>query len=191
MNTRRESRHLSQFILFCPFHSPRTSVLSGSAHQALVLDPVRPIGFDAQTLLPVRFVLRVVPVVPGHLALSFKGKHMRGDPVKEPAVVGDHHRTAGKVHKSLFQRAQGVHIEIIRRLIQQQDVGTFLQHLCQMHTVAFAAGERSVFFCWSVPLKLNRATYARELTSRFPSIRRSCPPEISFQMVFSGLSGRF
>ena len=43
------------------------------------------------------------------------------------------------------------------------------------------------FFCWSVPVKLNRATYARELSLRPPISIVSCPPEISWYTVLSAI----
>ncbi len=45
------------------------------------------------------------------------------------------------------------------------------------------------FFCWSLPAKLKLATYARELTSRFPTMIFSSPPEISCQTFFVGIQG--
>jgi dipeptide/tripeptide permease len=47
---------------------------------------------------------------------------VRGDPVEEPAVVGNDHRAAGKREQGVLQGAEGVHVEIVGRFIQQQQV---------------------------------------------------------------------
>ncbi len=69
--------------------------------------------------------------------------------------MADDHGAAGKILQRLFQRAQGIDVEVVGRLVEQQHVGAGFQHLGQMHAVAFAARERATFFCWSAPLKLN------------------------------------
>ncbi len=52
-----------------------------------------------------------------------------GDAVEETAVMGDHHGTVGEIQQGLFQGAQGLHVEVIGGLIQQQDVATGGQQL--------------------------------------------------------------
>ena len=60
---------------------------------------------------------------------------MRADAVKEPTVVGDDHRTTGKVIQTLLQRTQRVDINVVGRLVEEQHVGLRLQGEGQMHTV--------------------------------------------------------
>jgi hypothetical protein len=53
--------------------------------------------------------------------------------------VADDHGAAGEILQRLFQRAQGIDIEIVGRLVEQQHVGAGFQHLGQMHAVALTA----------------------------------------------------
>ena len=55
--------------------------------QGLKAQAVRTRGFFAQALTLVGFVLVVVAVKEHHLTVAFKGKNVRGNTVKEPAVV--------------------------------------------------------------------------------------------------------
>src|SRR4029077_15932722 len=48
---------------------------------------------------------------------------------------------AGVVEKGFFERAKRVDIEIVGRLVEEEEVGALLQHLRQMHAVALAARE--------------------------------------------------
>ena len=66
---------------------------------------------------------------------------MRRDPVQEPAIVRDHHDAAGKIEQGFFQRAQGFHVQVVGRLVEQQHVAAAAQQLGQVHAVAFAAGQ--------------------------------------------------
>jgi hypothetical protein len=50
---------------------------------------------------------------------------------------------AGEVFQRLFQRAQGVDVEVVGRFVEQQQVGAGLQHLGQMHAVALAARQHA------------------------------------------------
>ncbi len=55
--------------------------------------------------------------------------------------MADHHGAAGKGLQAFFQRLQGFHIEIVGRLIQQEEVAAAAQHLGEVHAVAFPARE--------------------------------------------------
>ena len=48
-----------------------------------------------------------------------------------------------KFSKRLFQRPHGVDVEIVGRLVEEDDVAALLQHPRQVHAVAFAAGEHA------------------------------------------------
>jgi hypothetical protein len=50
-------------------------------------------------------------------------------PVQKPAVVGDDEGGAGETGHCRLQRAQRVHVQIVRRLVEQQQVAALLQHL--------------------------------------------------------------
>ena len=53
--------------------------------------------------------------------------------------MADDDGAAGEILQRLFQRAQGIDVEIVCRLVEQQQVGAGAQHLGQMHAVALAA----------------------------------------------------
>ena len=52
---------------------------------------------------------------------------MGADAVQEPAVVADDHGTSSEVFKTFLQGTQGVHIDIVGGLIEQQDVAFLLE----------------------------------------------------------------
>src|SRR3954467_15206007 len=70
--------------------------------QPLVLEPVRLIGGDAQTLLPLLLVGLKVPFAPVDVAFALEGQDVRSDAVEEPAVVADDHDATGVIENRLF-----------------------------------------------------------------------------------------
>ena len=66
---------------------------------------------------------------------------MRRDPVEKPPVVADDDGAAGEVEDRLFERPQRIDVEIVRRLVEQQDVAAALEHPRHVHAVALASGE--------------------------------------------------
>jgi hypothetical protein len=102
---------------------------------------VRLVGLVAEPAVPVGFVVLVVALEPHHLAVALEGEDVGGDAVEEPAVVADHHGAAGEVEQRLFQRAQRVDVEVVGRLVEQQQVAAALEQLGQVHPVALAARE--------------------------------------------------
>src|SRR5579885_1993697 len=66
---------------------------------------------------------------------------MSRDAVEEKAVVRADEGATRKIGYRLFERAQGVDIEIVRRLVEQKNVCARLQDLGKMHPVALAARE--------------------------------------------------
>ena len=55
--------------------------------------------------------------------------------------MADDDGAAGEVFQRLFQRADDVHIQIVRRLVEQDDVRAALEHAGQVDAIALAAGE--------------------------------------------------
>src|SRR5436853_1282195 len=103
---------------------------------------MRLIRVGAQSRFSIRFVLSVVSVKPDHAAVALKGKNVCGDAVEKPAIVTYYHGAAGEVLKSFFERTHRVYVEVVRRLVQQQYVRAFLEHLREMHPVSLASGEQ-------------------------------------------------
>ena len=89
-----------------------------------------------QTLSAIRFIFRPVPLEKRYTAVPFKGEDMGGDAIQKPSIVADDHRTAAEIKKGFFQGPQGVHIQIVGGLIQQEHIGLLFEHFGQMHPVA-------------------------------------------------------
>ena len=106
-----------------------------------VSDTMRLIGVFAQALLPIRFVVAVVAFEPDDLAVAFEGQDVGGEPVEEPAVVAADDGAAGEILQPFFQCAQGIHVQIVGRLVEDDEIRALFQHARQMHPIAFAAGE--------------------------------------------------
>src|SRR4030088_2631922 len=83
----------------------------------------------------------VVAFEPPHAAVAFEDEQVRRDAVEEPAVVTDDDDASGEVEDRLLERAQGIYVEIVRRLGEEQHVRPGLQHLREMDAVALATGE--------------------------------------------------
>ena len=49
----------------------------------------------------------------------------------------------GEVQQRFLERAQRVDVEVVGRLVEQQQVGARLQQLRQMHAIALAARQRA------------------------------------------------
>ena len=81
-----------------------------SALDRLVFDAVRLVGIGPQAPFAVGLVIGKVAGKPANLAVALKGQYMCGDTIQKPAVVRDHHGTAGKITKRLFQCTQCFHI---------------------------------------------------------------------------------
>ena len=104
---------------------------------------MRLIGLGAEAALPVGFVVLIVALEPHDLAVAFEREHVRGDAVEEPAIVADDDGAAGEVEQRFLERAQRVDVEIVGRLVEQQQVAALLQQLRQVHAVALAARQRA------------------------------------------------
>jgi len=89
--------------------------------------------------LSISLVFRIVAVKPNNLAVAFKGKHMSRDPIEKPTIMRDHDRAPCEVLQRFFERAPCVHIQVVGRFVEQQNVRAFFQHLREMDTIALAA----------------------------------------------------
>src|ERR1051326_1017217 len=99
--------------------------------QPLVRDPVGPLGLGAEPLAPVLLVGVEVALEPADLAVALEGQDVGRDAIQEPAVVGDDHRTAGEAQQRLLEGAQRVDVEVVGRLVEQQQVAARAQELGQ------------------------------------------------------------
>ena len=104
----------------------------------------------------VGFVVLEVALEPFDVAVALERQDMGGDAVEEPAVVADDDGAAGEILQRLFQRAQRIDVEIVGRLVEQQQVGAGPQHLGEMHAVALAARQRADFLLLVGALEVER-----------------------------------
>src|SRR5690242_4648485 len=114
---------------------------SASARQRFVPDAVRLRGVLALAPPEILDVFAVIALEPHDLRVALEGEDMSGDTVEEPAIMRDHHRTAGEGEQRLLQSAQRLDVEIVGRLIEQQHVTSGAQHLGKVHPVALTARE--------------------------------------------------
>src|SRR5262249_10290618 len=66
---------------------------------------------------------------------------VRRDSVQEVAVVRDHDRAAGEGHERLLEDAERLEVEVVRRLVEDDDVAALAQQFRELDAVALAARE--------------------------------------------------
>src|SRR5712692_6456059 len=98
--------------------------------------PVRAHGLAHELL-----VRLVVALEPAHTTVAHEDEHVRRDAIQEPAVVADHHDASREVEQRLFERPQRVHVQIVRRLVEQEDIAARTKQLGEVDAVSLAAGE--------------------------------------------------
>src|SRR5262249_55428983 len=78
---------------------------------------------------------------PDRLAVPLEGEDVGRDAVEKPAVVRDHDGAARELEQRLLERAQRVDVEVVRRLVEQEDVAARAEQLREVDAVALAARE--------------------------------------------------
>src|SRR6185369_7057959 len=116
--------------------APRTS-----GDELLVLDPMGLLGLDAEPLAAIGLVVLVIALEPHDAAVALEGEHVGRDAVEEPPVVADHHGTAAERHERLLETPQRVDVEVVRRLVEEEQVAAALQELREMQAISLAAGQ--------------------------------------------------
>src|SRR4051794_23438762 len=111
--------------------------------QLLVGDPMWPVCLSTQASPSVLLICLEIALEPGDLRVTLEGEDVCGDAVEEPAVVRDDHGAAGERKERLLERAERVHVEVVGRLVEQQQVAAAAKQLGEVHAVALAAGERA------------------------------------------------
>jgi hypothetical protein len=106
--------------------------------QLFVPNPVRLVGVGAETLLALGLVALVVALAPDGFAVSLEREHVRGDAVEKPAVVADDHGAAAEVEQRFLERPQRIDVEVVGRLVEQQQVAAALEQLGEMDAVSLA-----------------------------------------------------
>ena len=98
-------------------------------------------------LLPlVLLVIGVAAFVEDNFGVALEGEDVCADTIEEPAVVRDNNGTSGEGFEAFFQGAERVHVNVVRRLVEEEDVGFGLQRERQMEAVTLAAREDAATF---------------------------------------------
>src|SRR5580704_6048521 len=90
--------------------------------QLAVRNPVRPGGLGSEALDLVLLVGLEVALEPEPARPALPGQDVGRDPVKEPAVVAGDHGAAGELEQRVLQAAEGLHVEVVGRLVEQQQI---------------------------------------------------------------------
>src|SRR6478735_3565625 len=99
-------------------------------------------ALDLVRLVRLEVALEPVPLV-GVLVGAFVGEDVGRDAVEEPAVVRDDHRTPGELEQRVLERLEGLDVEVVRRLVEEQQVAALLEREREVEAVALTAGEHS------------------------------------------------
>ena len=112
--------------------------LTPLSRQVPVLDPMRLDGRSTQASAAVGFIVGIISFEPYHSAITLKSQNVCGDAIQKPSIVTDDHGASGEIFERFLKSAQRVHIEIIRRLVEKQNVGSLLEHLREVHPIPLA-----------------------------------------------------
>src|SRR5208337_83418 len=74
-----------------------------------------------------------VALEPLDMAVAFESEDVRGEPVEEEAIMADDHGAAGEILQRRLKARQRLHVEVVRRLVEEEQIPALLQHLGQMH----------------------------------------------------------
>src|SRR5512140_749251 len=102
---------------------------------------MRDVGGRAETLLPVSLVVLIVPLVPDSLRIALERQHVRRDPVQEPPVVADDDRAASELEERILERPERIDVQVVGRLVEQEQISTLSERPREMQAVHLAAGE--------------------------------------------------
>ena len=111
----------------------------------LALERPLPLGLGLlllrQPLLLLLEPRRVVPF-PGNAAAAIELENPAGDVVEEVAIVRDGDDRAGVVLQKPLEPGDRLRVEMVRRLVEQQEIGRLQQQPAQRHAAALAARQR-------------------------------------------------
>src|SRR6516165_2679448 len=126
---------------------PALAELTLVPRKPAVGNSVRPGGFDSEPLNLVFLVCAEIALEPEPFGLvvlvPFPSQDVRARAVEEPAIVRNHHRAAGELLKGIFQRTQGLDVQVVGRLVQQDEVAALLERQREVEPVALAAGQHA------------------------------------------------
>ncbi|CAB4755840.1 unannotated protein [freshwater metagenome] len=100
-------------------------------------------SLDAETLDLVLLVAVEVALEPEPLRIALVGEDVGGDPVEEPAIMRGDDGAAGELEQGVLQRAEGLDVEVVRGLIEKQQVAAHLQREGEVQAVALVARQHA------------------------------------------------
>src|SRR5258706_6906301 len=106
--------------------------------QLAVGDAVRPRSLGAQPVDLVLLVRLEVALEPEPARTALPGQDVGRDTVKEPAVVAGDHRAARELKQRILQRREGLDVQVVGRLVEQEQVAALLEGERQVHPVPLA-----------------------------------------------------
>src|SRR3954462_4637059 len=105
--------------------------------------PVRTGRLRTEPLDLVLLVVGEVALEPEPLRVAFVGEDVGSDAIEEPPVVADHHGAAGELEQPTLEAGQRLDVEVVGRLVEQQQVAALLEGQGEVEPVALATGEDS------------------------------------------------
>jgi len=113
---------------------------------------------------------------------------MGGDAVEEPAVVADDHDATREAEDGVLQGPQGIDVEVVGRLVEEEHVRAALQHLGQLHAVSLATRELAHLLLLVAALETEAGHIGPGVQFTVPDHDSVEPPAISSNTVVSGAS---
>lgn len=99
-------------------------------------------ALDAVGLIGLEVALEPIPVA-RILVGALPRQDVRGDAVQEHTVVANDHRAARELEQRRLERGQRLDVEVVRGLVEEQQVAALLERKRQVQTVALATGEHA------------------------------------------------
>ena len=97
------------------------------ALERTVPDPMGRGCVVSQPALQVGLVIGVIAFEPLDVSVAFECENVGGDAVEEPPIVADDDGAACELGEGFLERSEGVDVEIVGWLVEQQDVATALR----------------------------------------------------------------
>src|SRR5437867_3974114 len=83
----------------------------------------------------------VVALEGADATVALEHEQVRRDAIQKPAVMADDGDASREVQERLLERAQRVHVQVICRLVEQEDVAARTEELGEVDAIPLAAGE--------------------------------------------------
>ena len=90
----------------------------------------------AKTACLIDFVIREATFEIDHFTVTLKSKDVGTDTVEEPTIMTDDYRTTGECLKTFLQGTECVYVDVVGRLIEEEDVAFLLQCHSQLKAIA-------------------------------------------------------